>query len=298
MFTENRNINSKNLHNESTLGILNIMNKEDETIPRIIKQELSFIAKAADLMADAINNNHSVIYIGAGTSGRLGVLDASECPPTFGVPPHVIKGIIAGGDYALRNAVENAEDDKNLGKNDIENHAEQGDVIIGLATSGQTPYVLGAIEQANKMGLKTIGISCNKETKLSAIVDIPIELVVGPEVITGSTRLKAGTAQKLVLNMLSTAAMVKTGKVYENLMVNLQPTNIKLEQRSVRIIKEITNVDDYVASQAFANANKDTRVAILTILFNISPLHAKKILYDFNDNFISTMNFLSNEQKS
>lgn len=207
--------------------------------------------------------------------------------------PDVIQGIIAGGDGALRVAVEGAEDDEQLGGKDVEEAAEQGDVIVGIASSGGTPYVLGAVNKAKSLGLSTIGISCNEDTKLSQEADIAIELPVGPEVVTGSTRLKAGTAQKLVLNMLSTATMVRTGKVYENLMVNLQAKNHKLRKRAVSIIKELTQADDKEAAQAYDKAGGNTKAAILMQMFGVELTTAQEKLDKYKGNFVKAIGELN-----
>lgn len=294
MLTEKRNKNSYRLHEKTTYEILQLMNEQDKKVPEVIEKALPQIEKAVEAMVAALEKEHKVIYLGAGTSGRLGVLDASECPPTFGVTTDVIQGIIAGGDGALRVAVEGAEDDEQLGANDVEKAAEQGDVVVGIASSGGTPYVLGAVNKAKSLGLPTIGISCNENTKLSREADIAIELPTGPEVVTGSTRLKAGTAQKLVLNMLSTATMVRTGKVYENLMVNLQAKNNKLRNRAVSIIKELTQADDNEAAQAYDKAEGDTKAAILMLMFDVDLETAQKKLDKHQGNFVRAIGELDN----
>lgn len=293
MLTEKRNERSQQLHNESTYDVLKIMNEEDKTIAPIIEAVLSDIERAVEVMVTAIEKGGSVFYMGAGTSGRLGVLDASECPPTFGVDTDVFRGIIAGGDRALRDAIENAEDSLSSGAEDVDKYVKPTDVVVGIASSGQTPYVLGAVNRARELGVKTIGISCNEKTRLSNEVDIAIELAVGAEVVTGSTRLKAGTAQKMVLNMLSTATMVKTGKVYENLMVNLQATNKKLHHRAASIIQELTGVDEEGAIKAYESANGDTRVAILIVMFEVDKLRALNMLEKYNGNFVKALNEFS-----
>ena len=293
MLTEKRNKHSYHLHEQSTYDILQLMNEQDKKVPEVVENVLPQIERAVELMVAAIEKGNKVIYLGAGTSGRLGVLDASECPPTFGVSPDVIQGIIAGGDGALRVAVEGAEDDEQLGGKDVEEAAEQGDVIVGIASSGGTPYVLGAVYKAKSLGLSTIGISCNEDTKLSQDADIAIELPVGPEVVTGSTRLKAGTAQKLVLNMLSTATMVRTGKVYENLMVNLQAKNHKLRKRAVSIIKELTQADDKEAAQAYDKAGGNTKAAILMQMFGVELTTAQEKLDKYKGNFVKAIGELN-----
>ncbi|MFD1413190.1 N-acetylmuramic acid 6-phosphate etherase [Oceanobacillus jeddahense] len=295
MLTEKRNENSYHLHEQSTYEILQLMNEQDKMVPDVVEKALPQIEKAVEVMVAALERENKVIYLGAGTSGRLGVLDASECPPTFGVTPDVIQGIIAGGDHALRFAIEGAEDNEQLGGEDVEKNAKDGDVIVGIASSGRTPYVLGALKKAKALGLQTIGISCNQDAALSQEADIAIELPVGPEVVTGSTRLKAGTAQKLVLNMLSTATMVRTGKVYENLMINLQAKNKKLRHRAVSIIKELTQADDQKAAQAYDKADGDTKAAILTLMFDTDVETAKTKLEKYQGNFVKALGDLNNE---
>ncbi|GGP12042.1 N-acetylmuramic acid 6-phosphate etherase [Oceanobacillus neutriphilus] len=289
MQTEMRNKESNHLHEKTTYEILQMMNKQDKTVPDVVEKALPQIEQAVEAMVAAIEKQHKVIYLGSGTSGRLGVLDASECPPTFGVTADVIQGIIAGGDKALRTAIENAEDNDQLGEQDVEKAARQGDVIVGIASSGQTPYVLGAVRKAKALGLKTIGISCNENTRLSEEVDIAIELPVGPEILTGSTRLKAGTAQKLVLNMLSTVTMVRTGKVYENLMINLQAKNKKLRNRAISIIKELTQASDKEAGQVYDKTGGDTKAAILMLMFDVDANIAQERLRKHQGNFVKAL---------
>lgn len=291
--TEMRNNESENLHENSVREIIQLINNEDKKVAHIVEKSLPQIELAINKMVEAIDNGGRVIYFGAGTSGRLGVLDASECPPTFGVSPETFKGVIAGGDSALRVAVENAEDMKELGVKDVKKHAKNNDVVVGIASSGQTPYVIGAVDHAKEIGAFTIGISCNSDSKISKSVDIAIELPVGPEIVTGSTRLKAGTAQKMVLNMLSTTTMIKTGKVYQNLMVNVQATNDKLRKRAISIISELTGVDEKKAKETSKIAQGDTRVAILMLLFNIEMKKAKLMIEKNNGNFVKAMDELN-----
>ncbi|MEK0285795.1 N-acetylmuramic acid 6-phosphate etherase [Caldifermentibacillus hisashii] len=292
LLTEMRNEQSENLHEFSTFEIIQLMNEEDKKVAFVVEKALPQISIAVSKMVEVIENGGKIVYFGAGTSGRLGVLDASECPPTFGVSPELFKGIIAGGDEALRNAIENAEDNVEAGKQDVQLHVTKNDLVVGIASSGYTPYVLGAVEFAKERGIPTIGISCNESTKLSSLVDIAIELPVGPEVVTGSTRLKAGTAQKMVLNMLSTATMIRTGKVYKNLMINVQATNQKLKNRSIRIIQEITGTDEQTAKKTSEHAKGDTRVAILMLLFQVDYITAKQTIDKHNDNFVKAFNEL------
>ena len=242
--TEARNPTSERLDELSTVEMLGVMHAADREVIDAIGAEIPHIAAAVDAIAERIANGGRLFYIGAGTSGRLGVLDASECPPTFGVSPDLVQGIMAGGDAALRRSAEGAEDDDSLGASDLESSGFTGkDTLIGIAASGRTPYVLGAIEFARTMGALTIGLSCVPGSALAAAGELAITPVTGAEVLTGSTRLKAGTATKLVLNMLSTGVMVRTGYVYGNLMVNVQPTNAKLVDRAGRVVSAITGID-------------------------------------------------------
>jgi len=295
--TEMRNQYSDNLHQFSTLEIIQLMNQEDKKVPDIIEEALPRIKDAVDIVVDALQRGGKLFYIGAGTSGRLGVLDASECPPTFGVSSDLVNGIIAGGEKAVRFPVENAEDNREEGKNEVDRYLSENDVIIGIASSGSTPFVLGAIERANEKNIPTIGISCNVGSELSQQSKYPIDLPVGPEVVTGSTRLKAGTAQKMVLNMISTASMIKLGKVYKNLMVNVQATNDKLRLRSLSIIQDITGVDQSMASEMIKRANGDTRAAILMILFSVELDTAMSVLNQKHGHFSNAMVELQKQAK-
>jgi len=262
--TEKRNKQAENLDRMSTLQILQLMNEEDKKVAYAVEQALPAIAEAVDVITAALQNGGRLLYFGAGTSGRLGILDASECPPTFGTDPQMVRGVIAGGTAALVEAIEGAEDLPELGRADV---AAEGvtsaDVVVGIAASGRTPYVLGALEAAKERGAATISISCNPVAVFNDRVDVAINVVVGPEVVTGSTRLKAGTATKMVLNMLTTAAMIKLGKVYGNLMVNVQATNQKLRERVKHIIMEVTGVSYAEAERLSEAADGDARVAIV-----------------------------------
>lgn len=287
--TEMKNKDSDNLHQFSTLEVIQLMNQEDKKVPDVIEKALPQISVAIDIVVDALQRGGKLFYIGAGTSGRLGVLDASECPPTFGVSPDLVNGIIAGGEKAVRFPIENAEDNREAGKNEVDQLLSQNDVIIGIASSGRTPFVLGALERANEKNIPTVGISCNIGSELSQISKYPIDIPVGPEVVTGSTRLKAGTAQKMVLNMISTASMIKMGKVYKNLMVNVQATNEKLRHRSLSIIQDLTGVDESMANEMIKKANGDTRIAILMILFTVEFDTAMSVLNQQNGHFANAM---------
>lgn len=265
--TETRNENTMDLDQMPVLDILKMMNQEDKGMIAAIEKELHKIEEAVKMAIHSFKNQGRLIYIGAGTSGRLGVLDAVECVPTFGSSPDMVQGIIAGGMKAIANAVEGAEDNTALGESDLkEINVTEKDTVIGIAASGRTPYVIGALQYANSQRANTVSISCNTKAEMSEYGQVAIELNTGSEVLTGSTRLKAGSAQKIVLNMISTTAMVGIGKVYQNLMVDLKPTNYKLEERSKRIIMEATNVDYDTANDYFEQANHHVKTAIVMIL--------------------------------
>lgn len=242
--TEGRNQNTLHIDEMSTLDMVQVMCQENRVVEDAVASQAGAIARAIDIIARQLDAGGHLIYIGAGTSGRLGVVDASECPPTFGVDPSVVRGVIAGGQGAMFRAVEGAEDDRDRGAAELmENGASAGDVVVGLSASGGAPYVLGALEKAREIGAIPMGITCNPDSLMHPLCDVIMAPYVGPEVITGSSRLKAGTAQKLLLNMLSTGAMVRTGKVVGNLMVNVKPTNSKLRDRCIRILMELGNCD-------------------------------------------------------
>jgi N-acetylmuramic acid 6-phosphate etherase len=263
LLTETRHPDTANIDQLSTREMLEVMNAADRTVADAVHAELARIAQAVDGIAERLQQGGHLFYMGAGTSGRLGVLDASECPPTFNVDPGLVVGLIAGGDHALRNSIEGAEDDARQGAEDLKIHGlEAGDALVGIAASGRTPYVLGGMVYANQLGALTIGLSCVPGSEVECRAKIAITPAVGPEVITGSTRLRAGTATKLVLNMLSTGAMIRTGMVYGNLMVNVQPTNEKLRNRAIRIIAAATGVDEGQADVLLDEAGA-VRVAIV-----------------------------------
>jgi len=275
--TEARNSTTMHLDELSTMEILNKMNEEDESVSKVIENQLLEIDKAVNFAIESFNQGGRLIYIGAGTSGRLGILDAVECVPTFGSPKDMVQGIIAGGLKAFTEAVEGAEDNIDDGRRDLEDiGANEKDTVIGIAASGRTPYVIGALDYAKKVNSRTVSISCNKGAKMSQHAEVAIELETGPEVLTGSTRLKAGSAQKMVLNMISTTAMIGIGKVYENLMVDLKPTNQKLEERSKRIIMEATDVEFDTASRFYNMSGHKVKVAIIMILLDCSKEEALK----------------------
>lgn len=271
LITETRNEYTMELDQMPILDILKMMNQEDKGMITAVEQELHNIEKAVEMVIDSFKNQGRLIYIGAGTSGRLGVLDAVECVPTFGSSPEMVQGIIAGGMKAITNAVEGAEDDAALGKTDLQElHLTEKDTVIGIAASGRTPYVVGALQYANSQQANTVSIACNRAAVMSEYGEVAIELDTGAEVLTGSTRLKAGSAQKIVLNMISTTAMVGIGKVYQNLMVDLKSTNYKLEERSKRIIMEATNTDYDTAHDYLEQANHHVKTAIVMILLQCS----------------------------
>lgn len=272
MITEQRNPNSTDIDLKSITEIAQIFHEEDQKAIDAVKAESDAITLAIEMIVRAFQDNGRLFYIGAGTSGRLGVLDASECPPTFSTDPELVQGIIAGGDTALRNAVEGEEDKPERGADAIrERHLTHKDILVGIAASGRTPYVLGALNHAHEIGVKTIFLSCVPPAKeLNAYVDHFITPIVGPEIITGSTRLKAGTATKLILNMLTTVSMVKIGKVYNNLMVDVNASNTKLVERSVRIVQTVTNVDETEAKTALIQADGKAKTAIVMLAKDVN----------------------------
>jgi N-acetylmuramic acid 6-phosphate etherase len=263
LLTEQANAHSRGIDRLDTVDMLSVINDEDQSVAASITPELPNIARAVEAIVAAVRSSGRLFYIGAGTSGRLGVLDASECPPTFGVSPDLVQGIIAGGEAALSRATETTEDDPAIGARDLLARGfTAGDVLCGIAASGRTPYVLGAIAEAKRMGAVTIGISCTPDSALANMAGIAITPLTGPEIIAGSTRLKAGTATKLVLNMLTTGAFIRLGYVYDNLMVNVQPKNSKLMDRARRIIAAATGLSYEEAGRALAAAGNDVRTAI------------------------------------
>ena len=279
LVSETRNPATMGLDEMSTLEMVNCFNQEDRKVPEAIEKVLPAIAQAVDLAAAALKAGGRLIYLGAGTSGRLGVLDASECPPTFGVPHGMVIGLIAGGPGALLKAVEGAEDDAALGEADlVALDLTATDMVVGLAASGRTPYVIGALRYARQLGCATAAISCNPDSPIAHEAQVAISPVVGPEALTGSTRLKSGTAQKLVLNMLSTGAMVKLGKVYENLMVDVKATNVKLVDRACRIVVEATGAERSQAEAALTQTGFEVKPAILMILAGIDAQEAQQRL--------------------
>ena len=264
LLTEQRNDASAHIDTLPTLEMLRVINDEDKKVAVAVEAALLQIAAAVDAVARRLANGGRLFYTGAGTSGRLGVLDASECPPTYNVSPKLVQGLIAGGDRALRKAVEGAEDSRELGMSELLALGFSGkDALCGIAASGRTPYVLGAVEAARAMGALTLGISCSPNSLLSQAVEIPIEVLPGAEVVTGSTRMKAGTATKLVLNMLSSGVLIRLGYVYGNLMVNVQPTNEKLVDRAIRIVMQATGEERDSAEKFFEDSGRVVRTAIV-----------------------------------
>ncbi|MGK0550544.1 N-acetylmuramic acid 6-phosphate etherase [Enterococcus faecalis] len=281
--TERRNENTMGLDEMSVTEALQKMNQEDQKVALAVEKELGSIEPVIKAIIRSFNQGGRLIYMGAGTSGRLGVLDAAECVPTFGVEPEMVQGLIAGGAQAMTVAVEGAEDSKELGRQDLVNlNLTDKDVVVGIAASGRTPYVIGALEYANSVGAATASLACNKQAEISKYAQMPIEVDAGPEFLTGSTRLKSGTAQKLVLNMLSTISMIGIGKVYNNLMVDVKPTNEKLIERSKRIIMEATGCEYAVAEQTFLAADQNVKLAIVMILTGTNKAEAEKKLIKGN----------------
>jgi N-acetylmuramic acid 6-phosphate etherase len=279
LLTEQPNPASEGIDALPTGEILRIINDEDANVAGAVARELPAITRAVDAIVTAFERGGCLFYIGAGTSGRLGVLDAAECPPTFDVPPEMVRGIIAGGEAALSRATETTEDDPAIGVRDLRQSGfTANDVLAGIAASGRTPYVLGAVTEANQMGAFTIGISCTPDSQLARVVRIPIVLLVGPEVVAGSTRMKAGTATKMVLNMLTTASFIRLGYVFGNLMVNVQPKNAKLADRARRIIERAAAVSYERAGELLAEAGDNVRVAIMMARTGIGRTRAEQLL--------------------
>ncbi|MGJ0128082.1 N-acetylmuramic acid 6-phosphate etherase [Pantoea sp. RHCKP32] len=279
MITEGRNPASQNIDELSTEAMLRVINDEDKKVALAVEAIVPQIAAAVDAICAAFQAGGRLIYAGAGTSGRLGILDASECPPTFGTPREQVIGLIAGGHTAILQAVENAEDNREQGAQDLKDiHFSRDDVLVGIAASGRTPYVLGALAWANELGATTVALTCNPGSAMSQVAAIALTPVVGPEVVTGSSRMKAGTAQKLVLNMLTTGSMIRSGKVYGNLMVDVEATNQKLVQRQVNIVMQATDCDDATARTALSACGGHCKTAILMVLADLDADTAKTLL--------------------
>jgi len=279
LVTESRNPGTMDIDSKSTEEILRLINAEDKKVPFIVEKEVPYIARAVDIVVEAFKGGGRLFYVGAGTSGRLGVLDAAECPPTYGTPPEMIQGVIAGGYKALWRSQEGAEDRKEDGARDLQQRGVTAkDVVCGIAASRRTPYVVGGVEWARSIGAKTIYICCNPREEMNIQVDVAICAVVGPEVVMGSTRMKAGTAQKLILNMITTTAMIRLGKVYENMMVDLQMTSKKLEERSKRVVMIVTGVDYETAERYLRQAGGHVKTALVMIKAGVDAEEARRRL--------------------
>lgn len=298
ILTEKRNKNTRNIDIENTSKILELIHKEDELAVAAVEKCLKNIEKAVDIIVTNFNSGGKLFYFGAGTSGRLGVLDASECPPTFGVSPLMVQGFIAGGDKALRYAIEGAEDSEQLAEEDFQKaNPSPKDTICAISASGNAKYLLTILKLARNNHIKTISISSNKDALMKEYSDCFICAETGEEAITGSTRMKAGTAQKLILNMLTTASMIKIGKVYENLMIDVKPTNIKLKKRAVSIVSEIANVSEENAQKELELNGYKVKHAILKLKYNLFFDDADKLLNDFNGVLRKVFNYLDNKNK-
>ncbi|MBF6979150.1 N-acetylmuramic acid 6-phosphate etherase [Aerococcaceae bacterium zg-BR22] len=283
MSTETRNAATMNLDQLSVREILIAMNQEDRKVPVAIETVIPDIELAVNAVDAAFKEGGRLIYMGAGTSGRLGILDAVECVPTFGTDPELVQGLIAGGEEAMMRAVEGAEDNYLLAQADLKSLTlSDKDVVIGIAASGRTPYVIGGLTYAKQIGAATVALACNAQSKIGEVADIRVEVIPGPEVLTGSTRLKAGTAQKLVLNMISTAAMIKQGKVYQNLMVDVIATNDKLKKRCENIVQEATGASDEQVQQALEVSHGEVKTAIIMLLMGLSYEEATEQLTQAN----------------
>ncbi|AUS09913.1 N-acetylmuramic acid 6-phosphate etherase [Laceyella sacchari] len=283
--TEARNEKSMRLDSADTLEILRIINEEDQKVALAVQKVLPDVQVAVEYAVQSLSLGGRLIYVGAGTSGRLGVLDAVECPPTFSTSPETVLGLMAGGEKAFVQAVEGAEDNEEWGERDLrEIGLTDRDTVVGIAASGRTPYVIGALKYARRMGARTVALSCNEHARISQEADQAIEVVVGPEVLAGSTRMKAGTAQKMVLNMISTATMVKLGKVYENLMVDVNISNRKLKERAIEIIRTVTGVSRERAEESLEQARHEVKTAIVMIKAEITYARAVRLLEQANGN--------------
>ncbi|MGC8639581.1 MAG: N-acetylmuramic acid 6-phosphate etherase [Isosphaeraceae bacterium] len=283
LLTEAHNPLSESIDALGPLQIVRLMNSEDMKVVEAVGDQAAAIAQAIEWAADRLRRGGRLIYVGAGTSGRLGVLDASECPPTFSTPPEMVVGVIAGGPSALVRAVEGAEDDPDRGAADIAAlNVGQLDLVVGIATSGRTPYVRGAVREARRRGAATVGLTCNRPSLLGGDVDLEIAPLVGAEIISGSTRLKAGTATKMILNMISTGAMVQIGKTLGNRMVDMQTTNEKLRIRSRRMLRELAGVDDAQARDILARCDGRLKRALVVALANVDPAAAQSLLEEHN----------------
>lgn len=294
--TELRNEDSQGIETKSTGQIISIINSEDQKVAYAVRESLKDIEKAVDIIYEKVLNGGRLIYIGAGTSGRLGVLDASECPPTYGVSYDLIQGIIAGGDRALRFAAEGAEDDEEAIKDDLEKiKFSNKDVLMGIAASGRTPYVVSGLKYANEIGATTVSMSNVKNSLLSQNAKYPIEVIVGPEIVTGSSRMKAGTSQKMVLNMITTTLMIKLGKIYNGYMVDVRPSNEKLVNRSINIISSTTGLSKEEAKKYLEKSGMDVKLAIIMGLGQIEKDVAEKLLQENGGNVALVIRNLKEE---
>ncbi|TDL73561.1 N-acetylmuramic acid 6-phosphate etherase [Rhodococcus qingshengii] len=281
--TESRNKETMQIDTASPIDILRIMNEQDQLVALAVKEVLPDIEGAVQFVFESFKKGGRLIYLGAGTSGRLGVLDAVECPPTFSTEPEMVVGLMAGGEGAFLKAVEGAEDDMELGVTDLKDlNLTENDTVIGIAASGRTPYVIGALRYARSIGAKTVALSCNKNAAISKEADQAIEVIVGPEVLTGSTRLKSGTAHKMILNMISTSSMILLGKAYENLMVDVKVSNLKLKERAIGIIRKITGVSYEAAIEALEKSGLQVKTAIVMIKRETTKEQAEKLLTEAN----------------
>ena len=279
--TEQANPRSERVDQMTSFELVSLINSEDAKIAAAVNLALPQIAKAVDVISEAMARGGRLFYVGAGTSGRLGVLDAVECVPTFSAPPDLVQGIIAGGNAALTRSIEGAEDQPDQGRTDLMKQGlSTADVVCGIAASGRTPYVVGALRFARSVGAKTVAVSCNANSPIAAIADLEISVDAGPEIIAGSTRMKAGTAQKMILNMLSTATMIRLGKVYGNLMVDVQVTNQKLAQRACRLVMRLTGADAETAARLLSRANNEVKAAIVMQSLGLEYSEARQLLDD------------------
>ena len=283
LVSEGRNPDTMDIDTLNSLDLVTRINEQDKQVPEAIENELPQIAKAVDVISEAFISGGRLLYVGAGTSGRLGILDASECPPTFGVDESMVIGLIAGGHEAIFRAQESAEDSLELGQKDLlKQKLNNKDVVVGIAASGRTPYVIGALKYATSVGATTVSLSCNPDSEIARCADIAISPIVGPEVLTGSTRMKSGTAQKLILNMLSTASMIRTGKSYQNLMVDVKATNEKLITRATNIVMQATECSREEATDVLQQSHNEVKTAILMKLCGISYDIAKQRLTNYS----------------
>ena len=290
LMTEQVNDRSVNIETQSIGQILHYINDENRTVTDAIERCIPSIEKVTAAVVQAFEKGGRLIYLGAGTSGRLGVLDASECPPTFGVSPNLVVGVIAGGDYDLRHAIEGAEDDETIAQEQLQELGlVKEDVVVGISASGRTPYVVAGLSYAKEVGCYTGAISNSPNAVISKVADIGIEAITGPEVVTGSTRMKAGTAQKLILNMITTAAMIRVGKIFKGYMVDVQPTNQKLKQRATNILAKVTNLSQEEARKVLEDNHFDLKVAIISQLHHISAEEAEQLLRENQMNIVKAM---------